>query len=275
MKKHIWVFLCLCMAVVVCSGCVQAVDLTESEQEVIAEYAANALLEYDKGYNSKYQSDAMQEAKEKAAQVQEESKNTKTEEPQKTEAAKKTEKPATPTPELTPTMEPTPTPEPTEEPDLQIKDVTEASTDGNRLSPAEIGSLFGIEGVDVNYNGFEALDVYPTVEGNQLAFTMEASQGSKLIVAKFELVNNSEVAKTCNIVGQNIKFQMRFNNADYVAVQKTLLEDDLSLLNVILQPGESKKVVIISQVAAGYESTISSVDLIARIGGENTMFKLQ
>lgn len=277
MKKKIWAVIVLCAAVISVSGCTKTIELTEDEQDIIAEYAASVLINYDDGYNARFKEDALLEAKADAEEAQE--KNTPTPEATKTPEPQKPEK--TPEPVKTPTPEPvveTPTPAPTPTPvvsQIPASDTTPVPVQQNRMSPYDIGKLFGIEGVEVNYNGFQALDMYPVMAEDQLGFTMEANQGAKLIVAKFELVNKLEEPKSCNIVGQNIKFQMRFNGADNVAVQRTLLTDDFASLNCILQPGESKEVVVISQVAAGYETTISSVDIITRIGGENTLINLQ
>lgn len=279
MKKKMCVLLGLCIWGLSVTGCTKAIELTEDEQEIIAEYAASALLKYDEGFNSKYKTDAMTKAKMEAELMDKSKQETKTQEP----AASKTPttpaqtapvKTATPTPKPTPvptqtpapTQTPIPTPKPTQKPSLSLED---------KMAPDEIGKLFGMEGVEVNYMGFQAVDTYPVLEENQLEFKMEASQGTKLIAVKYELLNRKEEPVSCNIIGQNIKFQMRFNGSDYVGVQKTLLKDDFANLNCILQPNETKEVVVISQVKAGYETTIKSVDMITRIGGENTILRLQ
>ncbi len=274
-KKKIWAVICLCGATICISGCTKTIELTEQEQDIIAEYAASALINYDEGYNSRFKEDALIEAKADAKKEQEQADKESVE---PTKEAEKTDTPSTPEPTPTPTpVAETPTPVPVAETPAPASTTppAQATQKPNRMSPYDIGKLFGIEGVEVNYNGFQALDMYPVMEAEQLGFTMEANQGAKLIVVKFELVNKLDEPKACNIVGQNIKFQMRFNGTDNVAVQKTLLTDDFASLNYILQPGERKTVVVISQVAAGYETTISSVDLITRIGGENTMINLQ
>lgn len=263
-KRQFGIVACICAVAVSVAGCGEIKTMTEKEEQVIAEYAATALLKYDKGYNSRYEEDVMYEAKQKA----------------KENAAKNATETPEPTKEAEPTQTPTATPEPTVEPTAEpiveaTPEPTQTPVPDTRMSAYDIGKMFGIEGVEVNYIGFEALDSYPAVPDEQLAFTMEASQGAKLIVVKFELGNVSNSAKNCNIVGQNIKLQLRFNQTDNVAVQRTLLKDDFALLNCILQPGETKQVVVICQVAAGYETTINSVDMITRIGGESTLFNLQ
>lgn len=272
MRKSIWKIGCICIGALFMTGCAEIPKLTEQEQEVIADYAAGGLLRYDEGYNAQYEKDAMLEAKAQAKEKMEKNKNQKTEQPEKSAAAKEEKKPSK-KPEVS--MLPSETPAPAE-PSMEVPTpVPDNPQMDAKMTPYDMGRHFGIEGVEVNYIGFEALDHYPVVPDEQLAFTMDAAQGTKLVVLKFELVNRAQEARACNIVGQNIKFQLRFNDADFVGVQKTLLVDDFASLNCILQPGETKQVVVISQVAAGYETTINSVDLIARIGGENILMKLQ
>lgn len=277
MKKKTWTVICLCTAAMMCSGCGQVTELTQKEQETIAEYAAKTLLRYDKGYNEKYKTDVMLEAKADAKEMA--ANATPVPEPVRSPESENTPAPvASLEPEITAesevTAEPEVTPTPIPEAEITQIPLQDVPTE-NKFTPQEVGTLFGMDGVEVNYAGYEATDKYPVVPDEELAFVMNATQGAKLIVVKFELVNRTDSDKTCNIVGQNIKFQMRFNQNDYVGVQKTLLTDDFALANCVLQPGETKKVVVISQVAAGYENTINSVDLIARVGGENTIINLQ
>lgn len=285
MKKKIWAVCCACLVAFSATGCTKVLEMTEEEQEIIAEYAASSLLNYDRGYNSKYQKDAIEQAKADARKIIEEG-GLKTEEPDVKESPAATTK-ATSKPTATPTVEPTvqptvmptdtPVPTPTPVPAESQGEATPTPTPkpNNKKSPYELGKLLGMEGIEVHYSGFEALDAYPVIPEDSLGFTMKASQGTKLIVTKFELSNRTGNARSCNIVGQNIKFQMRFNETDFVGVQKTMLKDDFAALNCTLQPDETKQVVIISQVTAGYETTISSVDLITRVGGENSLIKLQ
>lgn len=276
MKNRKWAAICLCVAAMSLSGCAETIELTDEEQNIIAEYAASALLNYDNGYNARFEEDAILEAKAEAKERQEnrtaQPVPVETQEPE-TEEPVPTIEPVMVTPTPEPVVEtPVPTEEPTPVPETES---TPATMKQNRLSPYEMGKLFGMEGVEVNYTGFQALDTYPVMASGELGFTMQANQGAKLIAVTFTLTNRLDEPKSCNIVGQNIKFQLRFNDSDNVAVQKTLLTDDFASMNCMLQPGESRQAVIVCQVASGYEASISSVDLITRIGGENTTMNLQ
>lgn len=263
MKKGIGKAVVLCVAACLLSGCVQSIELTESEQEIIADYAANVLLEYDRNYNDKYVADETAAAKAQAKDTLE-----------RIEAFSEE-------PQQSPEAEPSPTPKAEETPVPDASQVLEVPTPAPQqqpqqaMTPAEIGSMFGMDNVEVNYIGFETLAEYPVLPDDQVGFVMRANPGTELVVVKFELVNRAEEARSCNVVGQNIKFQLRFNGTDAVAVQKTMLQDDFAALNCVLQPGETKQVVVVAQVAGGYSAGISTVEMIVRIGGENKLLKLQ
>lgn len=249
MKKKILMSLAAIFTVGLVSGCSEGKDLTDKERTIIAEYAADVLLRYDKNYNAKYTDE--------------------------------TEETITPVVSASPTASPEPVvdivaaeapiitevPVVTQEviPEQTITADTPQQSTG--ISPLEIGKLFGLDGVEMNYQGMEAVYSYPPTD--DLGFKLDATSGCKLVVLKFELSNVSEASKSCNIIGQNIKFRMRFNGTDYFSVQKTLLHNDLASMNVILKPGEKQSAVVISQVQDGYESTISSIGLTIRVAGEN------
>lgn len=255
MKKKLLISLATVFMVGLVSGCSAGTDLTDKERMLIAEYAADVMLRYDKNYNAKY-----------------------TDETEETIMAVVSDSP-TPTPEpimdivATETPVITKTPEVTQEviPDQNVPDTTPQISTG--MSPLELGKLFGLEGVELNYQGMEAVPSYPQTD--ELNFKVDATSGCKLVVLKFELSNVSEESKTCNIIGQNIKFRMCFNGKDYVSVQKTLLQNDLASTNVILKPGEKQSAVVLGQVQDGYESTITNISMTIRVAGENFDVNLQ
>ena len=51
-KKLVLSVIVLCTCIVT-SGCTQVIDLTEDETRLVAEYAADLLLSYDRGYNDR------------------------------------------------------------------------------------------------------------------------------------------------------------------------------------------------------------------------------
>lgn len=255
--KRKWIICLLAVsATAVFSGC--GTDLTEEESKIIADYAASTLLKYDMNYNAKYDSGSLGN-----------------------EVKKKTE-------ETVVTAEPTRTANP-----KAIADVVKAKTGvqsgaaaeaatgtqtepaAQQLSPLDTGKLMGLDGIELRYTGMETDPAYPNTQADGLAFVLNAAKGYNLAVLKFELANVSDQVKACNIMDQNVSFKFRFNGSDIAAIQKTILSEDLSTMNINLNPGEKKQAVLICQVRDGYETTISSIDMIINISGVDSTINLK
>ena len=65
MKKHILCFFMICILSAVLCGCGNAIpELTQEESDMVANYAAAALLKYDSGYQSRLLNEAQLEEEE-------------------------------------------------------------------------------------------------------------------------------------------------------------------------------------------------------------------
>lgn len=237
------------------SGC-GIVDMTEAESRLIAGYAADVLIRYDKSYVERFAED------DDSMKV----------EPDSIQAE------ATPTP--APTEQPTevPTVAPTEivaDDNMMAPEHDKAQVVVQEMSPAKVGEIFGLNGIEITYAGCQNLQSYPVTEADQLAFQVEATNGNKLLVYSFDLTNVLSNPQNCNLIGQNLKFRIRINGTDMLNAQKTLLLDDLSQLNLVLNPREAKRGVIVCQVAGDYNPEITSVELIVRTGGQDYTIPLQ
>lgn len=245
------------------SGC-EVVDMTDSQEKIIAEYAADVLIHYDASYYDMFAEeprivDNMQESSES----DDESAISETQTPQSSAVA------SVQTPEVTASPEPDNTQE-----EVTGEPVT-ANVAQQSISPLDVGKMFGLDKVEISYKDLKIVDKYPDVSENEMAFQMSASENHKLMVLTFDVLNTADLAVNCNILGQNVKFRVCVNDKDYLSVQKTLLSDDLSQMNVTIQPHENKTAVVVCQVPSDYNPEISSLSLVVRIGGEDKTVKLK
>lgn len=243
------------------SGC-GIKDMSDSQMKVIANYAADVLIRYDASYYEKFAGEN------KKNQSQEEDNIVADNE---TVVPEITTEPAVVT--ETPQAEETVQADAQATPDNTV--VQQGNVADNDVSPMDIGELFGLKDVEISYTGCEMVQQYPDASDGELAFQVSASDNHKLLVFSFELVNTSSESRNCNILGQNVKFRMTVNDTDNISVMKTLLLDDLSQMNVVLQPMESKKGVVICQVPADYNADVNSLSMVIRTGGEDHTIKLK
>ena len=223
--KRKWVICLLAAAVTsALSGC--GTELTEEESKIIADYAATTLLKYDMNYNARYDSDSL---------IPMESKQTGDTEPDST------------------ITKPVRTADP--------KTIADAATQTEpavlEYSALETGKLLGLDGIELSYIGMDTDYAY-----SKDNLILNAEKGYKLAILRFELSNVSGEAKVCNIIDQNIGFRLCFNKTDTIAAQTTILPEDLSAMDISLEPGEKKQAVLTCQIRDGYDESITSVDLL-------------
>lgn len=219
MKKK-WIF---CISVYLCllalGGCgAQIPDMTEEEREAISEYAANLLLKYDTGQPSR-----LVEIGEEEAQN---------------------------------TPEPTQTPEPVETTEPEVSVVPEATevpvetfipqvTEIPETSDLVEDTLMLPESVTLVYDKCEATKSFvDETDGYQ---TLEAGAGKLLLVIRFTLLNNSNVASDVDMLQDNIVYKVIVDDK-VINGMITMVGNDLTTYIGSLQPDESKEVILFAEV---------------------------
>lgn len=243
------------------SGCGMK-ELTDAESRVIASYAADVLLSYDASYEKQFVIEA----------------SDVTDPPAEAEdlEQKKTEKPAKKNNENTATQ---PSQEPTQQLSTQIPQQPDVADQPDNtpqeaaMTPAKVAEVFGLKNIEITYKGYEVMQKYPAADDAQLTFQMQASEDHKLVIFSFDLTNVGSESANCNLIGQNLKFRMSVNDV-YINAQKTLLQDDLSQLNIVLQPQETRRGVIVCQVPSDFEPQTENLSLLVRTGGEDISIPL-
>jgi len=234
-------------------------EMTDSQERIIAEYAADVLIHYDASYYDMFAEEPkIKDETQNVAEADE----------------KEEEKTAAPKPQA-PTSEPTSTPEPTASPEELTGEAVTGNVVQQDVTPLDVGNIFGLDKMEISFKDLKIVDKYPDVADNQLAFQVTATSGHRLMVLTFDILNVADVASNCNIIGQNIKFRVCVNDTDYLSVQKTLLADDFAQMNVTLQPHENKTGVVVCQVPSDYNTDVTSLSLVVRTGGEDKIVKLK
>ena len=222
MKKKLRI-LAAATAMTLLTGCIaETYPLTEEEQNMIAEYAAGVLLRNDEGY---------------------------------------TQPLITPTPipaTLTPTPEPskpgenaTPTPKPSGD---------TGSSGGGAYENQNLVSfrdVFGIEGLDVSYQGFQCMDQYQPAKGT----VIRPEKGKQLVFVFLLLTNTLSDSLSIDLGAKGMSYRLDCNGDSFVKPEITVLEDDILYYSTVLSPEQKKEVFLVFQVKEGVE--ISGANLIA------------
>lgn len=238
--KKIKILLCGLGIACALTGCGRTVELTEEENEIITEYAVGLLLKYDK-----YYTDHLVEL----SDYEEE-----------TDSAEQEE-------DVLPEEEPE-----VEEPDIVDTPVIDATEEAQAST---IEEFYGIEGVAFQYTGYDLKDEYPdiTEDSTELAFVMDATDGMKLLVLKFQAVNLSGVETELNMLNYGTKIRVAVNGESPKSALSTMLLNDLQTYRGILGADESAELVAVIEVPDG--TSVDSLSIILRNDTDSTTLPLQ
>lgn len=197
MKKKIYLaafFVLLSMT----SGCLlDTHKLTDQEMDIIAEYAADALLRHDN-----YQEALLS---------------------------------PTPTPTLTPTPTPESTPTPTQKPQVTGQPDDGRNPSGDKIQ-ASLTEVFGLEGLCVDYDGFETAESY---SDPSISYALNASEGMQWVKVKLKLTNTAGILQSFRFADLNVIYQLDCGMKYFLKPKLTLLTNDLTILESDIQAGES------------------------------------
>lgn len=203
-------FLCTVLAVSVLSltGCADIKNLSEEQENEIAEYAAGVLLQNSDKYPYRL--------------------------------ITKKEKEVTETPTPMPATQTSAAAQASDAPQESQPEQTAAAPEDSKKE-VSLDDLYHLKGVSVLYTSYRLADKYGSSQ-------IRAEQGKKLLVAEFSLKNNSGAKKKVKLIDRRkITYQLNVDGTTY-SPQISLLENQLDYLETVIAKGKSQKAVLVFQV---------------------------
>ena len=236
--KRIGALLCGAAVMLTITGCGATVpDLTEEETAIISQYAADVLLKYDKNHGSRL----VELPEETTEEVAEE----------------------TPVGEEAQAEEPA---------DVEIIDKTEETEEA--VAATTIEGYYGISDFTFQYTGYEVVNSYPDMEeGGDVFFSMDATEGTQLLVLKFQATNQSETEQMLNMISYGARFRIAVNGESSKGALATMLLNDMQTCEQTVESGGSIELVSIIEIPV--DTGIDSIELILRGGEQDATMKLQ
>ncbi len=222
MRKKLGIF-AVCTAVIL-TGCSTSVpDLSNVDNDIVAQYMADTVLQHDKNYEDAFQYDHSI---------------------------------------LLPTPEPTKapqTPQATEQPgggtgsDSVVAGGSSASggasVNGGGSSTQEakrniaLSDLYGISGIGITGSSYSVKNSYGS---DYYAYT--AKKGKKLLVANFTISNNKGGVETVNLADQDIDASLIVNGKTVAKPSMTMVEGDLQYFKKSIAGNQKKQGVLIFEI---------------------------
>lgn len=234
------------------TGCgQQQVALTEDQTTLIARYAADCLLRYQKNYTGGLL-DAEQIAEEEKKEAR------KLEIQQKVEELKAS----------------------------STENNGNENSEGTGSQAKTLKEVLQFSDFDIQYTGYEVKEAYnysaeeenmPEEEepSEDFSLSLNATPNKKLIVLKFRLQNLTGEEKPCDVLRLTPRFKITVNEEKRISTMLTMLPNDLSGFSQTIPASSSTEVVLVGQVGDEYADNITSLKLKVTCGAESTTLSLE
>lgn len=209
MKKKLCV-LTMVMAAML-TGCTDVPDLSKMDNNLAAQYVADALLRNDKNYDDSldYDHSILQ---------------------------------ATPTPAPTPV--PTPVPSDDGNAGSSVSDGSQGSKPEESFESVSVSDIYGISGIKIKAGSYRVTSSY----GSNFA-VCTPKKGNKLVVVNFSVSNTSKASKKVNLAKKNMQAELLSGTESLGSPMMSIAEGDLQYFNTTLGGGKRKQGVLVFEVS--------------------------
>lgn len=258
-KRRLLAGLIAC-GIFVTTGCGQVIDLTDEENHLIAEYAAELLLKYDRNYDTRYNPDELEDTTETMTETDAATEAT-TEVVSTTEAAT-TEQDAPADGQTTQAQPVT---------DEAVKEDIGATVD----SDFDIAAFVGESGISVRYAYYMVVDSYPSYDQDGMYIEVQAPEGYKLLVLKFEVENKTNEEQAVDLYNKDVNYNIVVDNSRTTKQMLTILADDLYTYDKTIQASSREEAVLLYTVSDSVANKWTDLKLQIKYGGTSAVLQLE
>lgn len=258
-KRRLLAGLIAC-GIFVTTGCGQVIDLTDEENHLIAEYAAELLLKYDRNYDTRYNPDELEDTTETMTET-----DATTEAP--TEMVTTTE--AATTEQDVPADGQTTQAHPVT--DEAVKEDIGATVD----SDFDIAAFVGESRISVRYAYYMVVDSYPSYDQDGMYIEVQAPEGYKLLVLKFEVENKTNEDQAVDLYNKDVNYNIVVDNSRTTKQMLTILADDLYTYDKTIQASSREETVLLYTVSDSVANKWTDLKLQIKYGGTSAALQLE
>ncbi len=251
MKKIIAIG-CILLLMLSSTGCTKTIELTDEERYLVAEYAAELLLKYDRNHKSKYYSEDRDVTTEAVITEEITTEEITTEQVTETNTEASTE-------EVTTSTEP----DNTESTDVDLSGKTADKS-------FDIAAFAGVNEVSVKYSYYMIAEEYPSTDHDGVAITIEAPTGYKLLVLKFNMENKTGEDQYVDLYDKDLEYNIIINDSKSAKQMLTILIDDLYTYQGTVQGNMFEEVVLLFQVSDSVAEEIQKDSLKLKVTDSNS-----
>lgn len=236
-------------------GCNDVTELSDEENRLIAEYAADLLLKYDLSFG-----DRIKDGEYKLKKQEEKYGDITTEQI---------------------TSEEVTTEELTEEASTQANHDLNSSEDVGTLDNSNVGSetdiakIIGISNASITYKSSSFEKQYTSSVTNGENALLEAQEGSELYVVRFQVKNTGSQRLDLSLINEAVDYKLLCNNNKAAKPMLTIMMEDLVTLETSLDSGQEQEAVLVFQVAESLKETVNGASLYIDYNGTTNVIPMK
>lgn len=151
-------------------------------------------------------------------------------------------------------------------------DTIDATTPSDTMT---LDELLLPDDMELNYNSYEIVDTYPGGEDANPYFSLDASEGKKLLVMSFSLSNTSDTEKEVDFFSKAPRCTVIINGTIRQNALSTLLLEDFSTFIGTVKAGETVSLVLLAEVDESALAEISELSLSVKTEAGTASIPLQ
>lgn len=137
-------------------------------------------------------------------------------------------------------------------------------------SDMSIEEFFGIEDLEIRYKDYTVTKTYPEVSEEEFYVSIDATEGSNLLVLKFDVANLTGTDYETNMLRYGLKFKVGVNGASPRWVLSTMLMNDLTTYNEVIPANGTVELVLAMEIPE--DTSVEQLSLMMK-KGENSFTK--
>ena len=243
--------LCILISLFMLVGCGSEVpELTDEQMELVADYSAALLMKYDSQSPSRLLPEGYDSVD-----------NTVTITRDLPEQEDEEVIIDNPEPEVSET-------------DLDVIDNTTGETEKSDNHTEGFADHLAGTGINIEYSYWELLDSYPEDAGN-LYFSVDASEGNRLLVVHFLLSCTEGDMKQVNMTDYSLKYRVSLNGGSKKKIMTTMLDNDILTFKGTVVPDQMIDIVAVAEIREDEAESINSIVLTIKGKEFSTTMQLQ
>lgn len=135
----------------------------------------------------------------------------------------------------------------------------------------DLSKVYKKEKIQVKYRGYKVVKRYQ--DSNQSSLDVEPEEGGSLLAVKFRVSNQTDKTVTTDLLDAGYQYTLH-TDSKTVEPMLTILESDLSSLQVKLKPGQKKTAVLLFEIPKGAKKPLN-YQLDITKGSDTTTIELQ